>query len=320
MAHRLLKLYNLGLYILSVLSFFMLGLYYAKWTGAGDNQGLAAAAIVLGYGVMAAGIALLISFFVAFRFERNTIIRINWFLLLILLIFVCLTAYEVQKRKKDREPAQETPVKPMKTSKPADKFLMGSFSKNDNLNYEFSGMGMFKCELQRGTLMLYGLSDIFIESPVDSIVFGPDKFGNTSILSAPPDLFPEQMKLDYQILFFKIISLGRQSIQIEINKVNNLSRWVSREQGEILLWPEFLLQVHSIEILPEYKNPIKIKALESASDLQLASGQEYILQPICVKGDWLQIKILDQNYNEIDDGWVKWFDDGNVVINYVLLS
>ncbi len=64
-------------YFLVIIVFFLLGLIYADLTGAGDNQGLAAAAIVLGYGAISAFAAFVISLFIAYRAEVRTIVVLN---------------------------------------------------------------------------------------------------------------------------------------------------------------------------------------------------------------------------------------------------
>ena len=60
---KLFKPASLLLYFLTILSFFLAGFLYAALTGAGKGQGLAGGAIVLGYGVLSAGVAFVISIF-----------------------------------------------------------------------------------------------------------------------------------------------------------------------------------------------------------------------------------------------------------------
>ncbi len=50
--------------VLSLLMFFIIGMYFAGLIEAGKNQGLAGGAIVLGWGVIFAGIAFVLSFLV----------------------------------------------------------------------------------------------------------------------------------------------------------------------------------------------------------------------------------------------------------------
>jgi uncharacterized protein YacL len=76
---------------------------------AGKDQGLAAAAIVLGYGVIAAVIGLIVALFVAYQVRRKTIVWLN-----IILTF-CIAAFAgyfymtyLERQKAKAESQQET--------------------------------------------------------------------------------------------------------------------------------------------------------------------------------------------------------------------
>lgn len=86
-------------YVLALVSFFVWGLLYADWIGAGENQGLAGGAIILGYGVISAFLGLAISFFVAYRLKHRFIIKINIVLLVLLLTSISLVFYNAERVK-----------------------------------------------------------------------------------------------------------------------------------------------------------------------------------------------------------------------------
>lgn len=86
--------------ILCLLVFFIIGLYFAGWIEAGKNQGLAGGAIVLGWGVLFAGIAFAASFFLTYRLMHKTIVAANWILLALLLIGYGITHYRFVQRDK----------------------------------------------------------------------------------------------------------------------------------------------------------------------------------------------------------------------------
>lgn len=87
MAHQMVKPYSWLLYLLAVLASFFAGLSYAGFIDAGKDQGLAAAAIVLGYGVIAAAIGLIVALFVAWQAQRRTIVRLN------IILALCIAAF-----------------------------------------------------------------------------------------------------------------------------------------------------------------------------------------------------------------------------------
>ncbi|MCB9266353.1 MAG: hypothetical protein H6558_15095, partial [Lewinellaceae bacterium] len=71
---QLLKPASLLLYLLALLVFFIAGLFYAGLTGAGEGQGLAASAIVLGYGVVFGLFALVAAlFFAGYTTQKNVV-------------------------------------------------------------------------------------------------------------------------------------------------------------------------------------------------------------------------------------------------------
>ncbi len=308
---------SIALYLLSLSSFFLIGIYIAKLSGAGENQGLAAAAIVIGYGFIAACFALIASLVAAYRLHTKTIVKLNWILLAVTAIFVALTAYNVNQRQKEKqkELKQSSPVQP---TKPADQnFLMGSFGKVNTPKSEITGMGYYKAHSDYPTVLHLFNDGSPMASIRDSIVFDKGQHGNTDISYAPPQLYPEHLKLDYNILLFKIISITQAYCQIEINKQTGESAWVLRESGNLLLWPDFLLTVHSVEALDPSINPVRSKALDHAS---IVTAEYDFLQVIQVKGDWIEVKLFDDAYNLKGTGWLKWQDSDGLLIGYSLLS
>ncbi len=78
---------SLLLYLLSTIVFFLAGTFTAKIAGAGEGQGLAAAAIVLGYGVIAGIFALFAAIIFVGLFKRQNIILANKILALVCALF-----------------------------------------------------------------------------------------------------------------------------------------------------------------------------------------------------------------------------------------
>ena len=77
MAHQMVKPYSWLLYLLAIIASFFVGLSYAGFIEAAKGQGLAGGAIVIGYGVVAAAIGLILALFVAYQTNRKTIFRLN---------------------------------------------------------------------------------------------------------------------------------------------------------------------------------------------------------------------------------------------------
>ena len=94
------KLASFLFYALSLICFFFIGLFIAKYTGAGENQGLAGGAIVLFYGIVTAGIALIVSVFAAYSLKLNYIITLNKILGALLLVLSVTIFFLVKAHQK----------------------------------------------------------------------------------------------------------------------------------------------------------------------------------------------------------------------------
>ncbi len=124
---KLFKPSCLLLYLLTVMVFFLIGLLYADWIDAGKNQGLAAAAIVLGYGVIFSIVALIVSFFLAYHLKHKTIVRINIIFGIFVLAGILLILYNLNERNKLRESETE-PLENLESTKPVEGQLLISYS------------------------------------------------------------------------------------------------------------------------------------------------------------------------------------------------
>ncbi|MAZ72871.1 MAG: hypothetical protein CMC70_06965 [Flavobacteriaceae bacterium] len=132
MKKSLFKPARIGFYILMLLSFFMLGLFYADLVDAGKGQGLAGGAIVLGYGIMFSAIAFVASFFIAHFLEISQIKNINWVLLGILLTTVGYKMYQFKQQdaleNEKNVPYQNKNTIPTATTEPVSYLMFSNFT------------------------------------------------------------------------------------------------------------------------------------------------------------------------------------------------
>ncbi|MEM7382239.1 MAG: hypothetical protein AAF361_13725 [Bacteroidota bacterium] len=112
-------------YLLSLLSFFVVGLVAAGLMEAGKNQGLAGGAIVLGWGVLFGIAGLVISFFIAYRLNTGILKRINIILAVILLGVFAIAYFKYQSRSKEQMEIKTAPQKP---TAPANSLVFSSGS------------------------------------------------------------------------------------------------------------------------------------------------------------------------------------------------
>lgn len=101
---------SLLLCLLALLVFFILGLYYAGITGAGEGQGLAGGAIVLGYGVLFGLSAVVAALFLARYAPHRYVVRANWILALVFVALAAISSF------RGRQKAPASAEKPEKTA------------------------------------------------------------------------------------------------------------------------------------------------------------------------------------------------------------
>ncbi len=322
MAHRMLKPYSFLLYFLALITFFFVGLSYAGIVEAGKNQGLAGGAIVVGYGVISAVIGLIIALFISYKTSRKSIFRLNIFLALSIVGFYSWFHVKYLKSQKEKEQENQlqqpnlptTPdIKPMS--------LLGDIG-TPIPDQASSGLGMFSPNLtETTTLFFYGnlhLDKSIIEhSPTDSITFKNTEYGQMDIATAPPYLVPEHLKLDYGILYFKAISVTGEYVEIEVNKHSNQTAFVSKFSGELRYWPEFLLSINSVEFLNPKTQNIYVKPLNHAGIVNQAYS---FMRPVKIQQDWMYVYLLSDDFESVGKGWIKWNENGKLLINYSLLS
>ena len=202
--------------------------------GVTKDQGLAAAAIGLGYGVMGAiGLTILAGILVM-KLQTKTVIRLNKIGGLLILVFAIYVIIRLVFFTKDQAPIpQRTPTQPAPTA-----ISWVSFAEDE------MGLGFFKpniYELQ--TMHLYGNltpgKSLYESAPWDSVTFVQNELDQYAISYAPPILNAAHMKMDYEILLFRIVRLGKEFAEIKLSEQTGQTALVDLQAGKVVFWPEF---------------------------------------------------------------------------------
>lgn len=329
MSNKYFRLSSFGSYVLTPVLFFVIGLYAAKLSGAGKNQMLAGGAIVLMWGVLFAGIGLFTSLVLISYIQVKNIIRINWIMLLIVLGLFAFTYVTFSKKEKHRLP-ENVPARKPTAPAPNSELMANAITplkytpppETELQTSAIPGIGFFKPDLTGNpTIYFYSRPDYKKTGgdliPTDSIVFTADPYGNPTTSYAPPWLYPEHLKLDYGILYFKAKGLGRNWVEVEVNKQSGQLLFLDKSKGTYLDWAEFLLTVNSVEFRDGIDGTIHIKPLENAA---LVKIDFEFMHPLLVQNDWLYVALIDDNYEENGKGWMRWRKEGKLLISYSLLS
>lgn len=311
---------RIAFYILMLLTFFIIGLYFASWIGAGKNQGLAGGAIVLGYGILFGGIAFITSFFIAYQIKHKLIIRMNWVLLLLLVTAYGITHYQYLERLNKQEEQRDFKDVPPTETKTEPTALLDLNETIGIINSEEKemGIGFFIPNFhEHRTLYFYGgvnlEKGLTEHMPQDSIVFTLDENQNYTTTYAPPWLVPAQLKLDYGIIHFKALGVGHDFVMVETNAKDNRKSYLNKNKGTLVAWPEYILSMNSVEPIDKSSQKIHIKPLDHAGEVQ---AEFDIITPLLVKGEWLYGILQKDDRTETGKGWIRWCKEGNILITY----
>lgn len=336
---KLLKPATIGFYILMLLVCFVVGLFVAGVLGAGKNQGLAGGAIVVGYGVLFGGLGFIASFFIVSAIAIKTIIKINWILLITLILTFGFTYYKFsqrdKKQKEENKKFKAEPTTPTQKSEPItmailyeSKISKSYKTKHKNEKNEMN-MGFFAPNYYENPI-LYFYGNINLEKSLmdhtayDSITFKRNKYNQFDIATAPPWLVPIHQKLDYDILYLSLVSVSEDFVEVIVNKTNGKTAYFDKRAGRIIYWPEFLLSMHSVEfprdleLKPTSKQEkIRVRAFEASGEV---NTPHQFMRAIQIKGEWMQVLLLDTNFKTVGKGWIQWKRNGKLLVTYNLLS
>ncbi|MEM7086844.1 MAG: hypothetical protein AAF489_11715, partial [Bacteroidota bacterium] len=323
----------IAFYFLLAIVFFFFGMYLAKITGAAKGQGLAGGAIVFGWGVLFGGIAFIASFFIVRYLAHKWIVRLNWLLLLIVAAAYGITHYNYLERQKEKseekfDPPPTTPVPTTGTAQtsPSAMLAMARIKPKAPLelfrNADLMGMGFFRPNYyENPVLYFYGNlppgKSLLEHAPYDSITFKRNKYNQFEIATAPPWLAIEYAKPDYDLLYLKVKSASRETLEVVVNKTNHRTAYVDRRAGSFVYWPDFLLGVHSVELLPGTTQKVKVKPLDHASE---NNTPHEFMRPLKIQGNWIHVELWNHEYKSVGSGWVQWKRDGKLLISYNMLS
>lgn len=108
--NKFIKPASILFYLLSFLVFVILGASFAGITGAADDQGLAAGAIVLGYGIISGFVAIVASIVLVSRVSHKFVIIANRILFLLFLVLIAMLFVRQKMRKKAKDNEMQTRV------------------------------------------------------------------------------------------------------------------------------------------------------------------------------------------------------------------
>ncbi len=185
------------------------------------------------------------------------------------------------------------------------------------------GVGLFTPNISHGEVLYFYETPVLGENterlkPMDSIVFSATTYGGFDMSYFPEWLEPQYIKLDYDMFYFKVYSIGKQFVEIVVNTTENKTLYVAADSGSFIDWNVFILGVHSVEVSLDYPQKIKSQPLIGSKSI-LADGP-FMLVPLHVNGDWLFVEIVDYEYRPKGKGWIQWRKDNYLIVRFKMLS
>lgn len=185
------------------------------------------------------------------------------------------------------------------------------------------GIGIAKPHLSDGKIiyfyhLLHIGSQPYQIRPVDSIRITKGKH-HYEISYAPPWFFPESMKLDYDMLLLRTITISRDWLEVVINKQTGQTHWIAAADADFVDWSTFLLNVYDVELIDPEANPLRFKPLDNASIIA-TTMQGFSLRPLAICGDWMMVPTTGLADRILPYGWIRWRKDDQLLIRYSLLS
>jgi hypothetical protein len=151
---------------------------------------------------------------------------------------------------------------------------------------------------------------------MDSVFFTNNEFNEPTTYYAPPWLYPEHLKLNYGIIYFKVIGTGFDFLKVEANKLTGQVSYLDKTKGTFLPWPEFLMINNGITFNEKSEGKVYTKPFENAGQIPLQF--EYI-KPLLIQKDWMYAKLVDKDLVENGKGWIRWKKENELLINSALL-
>lgn len=294
------------------------------------SDGLAGAAEVLGYALLFGILFLIAAVVFVRRMPRRSSVRLLMIMgpVAVILVAGATWLFMADKAERDRQWQEEQErFKRMRPTAPAMDAVFASMTTtilpqvDDERNGPARlGLGMAYPQMGMGVFHFYAAPAMdALPNPAqatDSLTFAKGEHF-TNITSAPPWFVPAHMKLDYDLLLLKVITLARNWVEVEVNAVDGTTRWVGRGEVEVVTWPEFITSVNTVEVLDVLANPVRIKPLDQAA--VLADGANALLVPLAVQGDWLMVSTNGLADRIAPTGWIRWRKGDELLVKYNLL-
>lgn len=303
-----LKIKALNLTIILMLSW--LGLFFGYLIGSffvTRESGLEGVALVFWCGIGGLVVLLLSGIVLVLKMHIKMKTNLFWVLLIVSGLvagWLALRFYQLNTQKK-------TAISlPKATSTPVHFASYPTQQKRQPL-----GLGIASVILQKeAPLYFYSSSQ---GSIADSITF---RFiqQRVEIQTAPPWLFPEYIKMDYEVLLFRVTTETQTMIEVVVNRTTGKRAWIKKDQTAFRYWPAFLLSISSVKSFDAEQNPVRLKPLDHASAISMVPNEP--LRPIAIDDSWILVGVGSGSDQLQTLGWLRWKRADSLTVSYSIFE
>ncbi|MBB4080557.1 hypothetical protein GGR28_003191 [Lewinella aquimaris] len=312
--------------VIAIILAFLAGALVAGYPGrsAGQGQMLAGGAIVAFYMLIGAVIAVGLVGYYIWRAEAQQIWILAGMLLVANVGMVLHTRHTIAEQRAKREIEREKSYRNVPRKEDStDTLIVVTSNLSDTLagveqspGVALEGFGFVQVPFTRTGVYLdfYDRTDYFAE-PVDSLVYSYRD--NQSILQyAPPYLLPYYKKEDYEAMYFRMVGVHGDRVQVELNADTGRRGWVNHTAVSVQFWPEFLVNVYAVYPLDPENNPVRQRPLVHA-DPETGITLDEILLSERIEGDWIFVRAFLEGDSEAGySGWLRWRDGDRLLVGW----
>lgn len=122
---------------------------------------------------------------------------------------------------------------------------------------------------------------------------------------------------DYSLLALKVSGIEKNKYEVIVNENTRLKKYIKKEESflEYENWEEHILNVYAIDFDAEH-NPLRKEPNKQANQIPYISDNFY--RPRRIEGNWLQVTWKEKQNTH--SGWLKWKEDGKLLIELIYLN
>lgn len=138
----------------------------------------------------------------------------------------------------------------------------------------------------------------------------------------PTGFSPYAINISEDVFLIEVIAKDKERYQVSIGKGKSKFIRKSDKSVKFYTWPDFFLKYDSASlVIDKTKNPVRVAPGFRSKKIGLIDYEHDYIDAIKIMGDWMKVKVVSDSYNRKDVyGWVKWKENGKIIIDFTCLD